>query len=133
MVLNFPGEGERNDHDPIWGDPSGGGSPAAISVLWIIDSMTDEGGCWVPLKRFVTPQVPMLILSKELGIPKPFGPLVGGECCLEHHVRSLLEPLGLRCRFLEDISSYHGRLGEVHCGTNVHRRPFAFRWWHVMP
>ncbi|NP_001305948.1 protein-arginine deiminase type-2 [Gallus gallus] len=77
--------------------------------------------------------VPMLILSKELGIPKPFGPLVGGECCLEHHVRSLLEPLGLRCRFLEDISSYHGRLGEVHCGTNVHRRPFAFRWWHVMP
>ncbi|POI27848.1 hypothetical protein CIB84_008402 [Bambusicola thoracicus] len=77
--------------------------------------------------------VPMLILSKELGIPKPFGPLVGGECCLEHHVRSLLEPLGLRCRFLEDISSYHGRLGEVHCGTNVHRRPFAFCWWHVMP
>uniref|UniRef100_A0A669R6D0 Peptidyl arginine deiminase 2 n=1 Tax=Phasianus colchicus TaxID=9054 RepID=A0A669R6D0_PHACC len=77
--------------------------------------------------------VPMLILSEELGIPKPFGPLVGGECCLEHHVRSLLEPLGLRCRFLEDISSYHGRLGEVHCGTNVHRRPFAFRWWHVTP
>ncbi|XP_072210315.1 protein-arginine deiminase type-2 isoform X3 [Excalfactoria chinensis] len=77
--------------------------------------------------------VPMLILSKELGIPKPFGPLVGGECCLEHHVRSLLEPLGLRCCFLEDISSYHGRLGEVHCGTNVQRRPFAFRWWHVMP
>uniref|UniRef100_A0A8C2T4V8 Peptidyl arginine deiminase 2 n=1 Tax=Coturnix japonica TaxID=93934 RepID=A0A8C2T4V8_COTJA len=77
--------------------------------------------------------VPMLILSKELGIPKPFGPLVGGECCLEHHVRSLLEPLGLRCCFLEDISSYHGRLGEVHCGTNVQRRPFAFRWWHVTP
>ncbi|XP_042687584.1 protein-arginine deiminase type-2 [Centrocercus urophasianus] len=77
--------------------------------------------------------VPMLILSEELGIPKPFGPLVGGECCLEHHVRSLLEPLGLRCRFLEDISSYHGRLGEVHCGTNVHRRPSAFRWWHVTP
>ncbi|OXB78080.1 UNVERIFIED_CONTAM: hypothetical protein H355_007222 [Colinus virginianus] len=75
----------------------------------------------------------MLVLSTELGIPKPFGPHVGGECCLELHVRGLLEPLGLRCRFLEDISSYHGRLGEVHCGANVHRRPSAFRWWHVTP
>ncbi|XP_040389365.1 protein-arginine deiminase type-2-like isoform X2 [Cygnus olor] len=77
--------------------------------------------------------VPMLILTKDLGIPKPFGPVVGGECCLEHHVRSLLEPLGLRCHFLEDVASYHGRLGEVRCGTNVQRRPFAFCWWHVTP
>ncbi|XP_066838436.1 protein-arginine deiminase type-2-like isoform X2 [Anser cygnoides] len=77
--------------------------------------------------------VPMLILAKDLGIPKPFGPVVGGECCLEHHVRSLLEPLGLRCHFLEDVASYHGRLGEVRCGTNVQRRPFAFCWWHATP
>ncbi|NXC48628.1 PADI2 deiminase, partial [Penelope pileata] len=77
--------------------------------------------------------VPMIVLAKDLGIPKPFGPVVRGECCLEQHVRGLLEPLGLRCRFVEDISSYHGRLGEVHCGINVHRRPFAFRWWHAVP
>ncbi|KAI6073848.1 Protein-arginine deiminase [Aix galericulata] len=81
----------------------------------------------------VTPQVPMIILAKDLGIPKPFGPVLGGECCLEHHVRSLLEPLGLRCHFLEDVASYHGRLGEVRCGTNVQRRPFAFCWWHATP
>ncbi|KAF3820269.1 hypothetical protein GH733_015778, partial [Mirounga leonina] len=34
------------------------------------------------------------------------------------HVRSLLEPLGLCCTFVDDISAYHKFLGEVHCGTN---------------
>ncbi|NWS64285.1 PADI2 deiminase, partial [Chunga burmeisteri] len=77
--------------------------------------------------------VTMIVLAKDLGIPKPFGPMTGGECCLERQTRSLLEPLGLRCFFLEDVASYHGRLGEVRCGTNVQRQPFAFKWWHVTP
>lgn len=81
----------------------------------------------------VTPQVTMMVLAKDLGIPKPFGPVTGGECCLERWARSLLEPLGLRCRFLEDVASYHGSLGEVRCGTSVQRRPFAFQWWRMMP
>ncbi|GAB0198707.1 protein-arginine deiminase type-2-like [Grus japonensis] len=90
----------------------------------------DKQGKAVP---YFPNMVTMIILAKDLGIPKPFGPMVGGECCLERRTRSLLEPLGLRCRFLEDVASYHGRLGEVRCGTNVQRRPFAFKWWHVMP
>ncbi|NWI61300.1 PADI2 deiminase, partial [Calyptomena viridis] len=77
--------------------------------------------------------VTMIVLAKELGIPKPFGPVTGGECCLERRIRCLLEPLGLCCRFLEDVASYHGSLGEVRCGTNVQRRPFAFKWWHFRP
>ncbi|NWJ01842.1 PADI2 deiminase, partial [Crypturellus undulatus] len=77
--------------------------------------------------------VNMIVLSRHLGIPKPFGPIVEGECCLERHVRSLLEPLGLACSFIDDVSSYHRLLGEVHCGTNVRRQPFAFAWWHAAP
>ncbi|XP_043356116.1 protein-arginine deiminase type-2 isoform X3 [Dermochelys coriacea] len=77
--------------------------------------------------------VNMIVLSRDLGIPKPFGPIIEGDCCLEAHVRSLLEPLGLMCSFIDDISSYHKMLGEVHCGTNVHRKPFSFKWWHVIP
>uniref|UniRef100_K7FVC8 protein-arginine deiminase n=1 Tax=Pelodiscus sinensis TaxID=13735 RepID=K7FVC8_PELSI len=77
--------------------------------------------------------VNMIVLSRDLGIPKPFGPVIDGDCCLEVHVRSLLEPLGLMCSFIDDISSYHKMLGEVHCGTNVHRKPFSFKWWHVDP
>ncbi|XP_019367119.1 PREDICTED: protein-arginine deiminase type-2-like, partial [Gavialis gangeticus] len=77
--------------------------------------------------------VNMIVLSRDLGVPKPFGPIIEGECCLEEHVRSLLEPLGLRCSFIDDISSYHKMLGEVHCGTNVHRQPFSYKWWNVIP
>ena len=78
-------------------------------------------------------QVNMLVLGKHLGIPKPFGPIIDDRCCLEEKVRSLLEPLGLRCTFIDDFYAYHLRHGEVHCGTNVRRRPFSFKWWHMVP
>ncbi|XP_060115372.1 protein-arginine deiminase type-2-like [Heteronotia binoei] len=77
--------------------------------------------------------VNMIVLYRDLGIPKPFGPIIEGECCLEQYVCSLLDPLGLTCTFIDDISSYHKHLGEVHCGTNVQRKPFAFKWWNVVP
>uniref|UniRef100_A0A8D0F769 Peptidyl arginine deiminase 2 n=1 Tax=Strix occidentalis caurina TaxID=311401 RepID=A0A8D0F769_STROC len=90
----------------------------------------DKQGKAVP---YFPNMVTMIILARDLGIPKPFGPMLEGECCLERRTRSLLEPLGLRCRFLEEVASYHGRFGEVRCGTNVQRQPFAFKWWHVTP
>ncbi|KAM9116111.1 protein-arginine deiminase type-3-like isoform 2-T2 [Pangshura tecta] len=78
-------------------------------------------------------QVNMIVLGKHLGIPKPFGPMVDGRCCLEENVRSLLEPLGLTCTFINDFFTYHTLLGEVHCGTNVRRKPFSFKWWNMIP
>ncbi|KAF1670433.1 PADI1 deiminase, partial [Pygoscelis papua] len=82
---------------------------------------------------FFPDMVNMLVLGRHLGIPKPFGPLVGGQCCLEERVRALLEPLGLTCTFIDDYFSYHVLSGDVHCGTNVRRKPFAFKWWHMVP
>ncbi|XP_007424281.2 protein-arginine deiminase type-1 isoform X2 [Python bivittatus] len=77
--------------------------------------------------------VNMLVLGEHLGIPKPHGPIIHGQCCLEVKVRSLLEPLGLSCTFIDDFFSYHVLLGEVHCGTNVRREPFSFHWWNILP
>uniref|UniRef100_A0A8C5MT10 protein-arginine deiminase n=1 Tax=Leptobrachium leishanense TaxID=445787 RepID=A0A8C5MT10_9ANUR len=77
--------------------------------------------------------VNMLVLGKYLGIPKPFGPLVNGRCCLEEKVQNLLEPLGLKCIFIDDFESYHLLLGEVHCGTNTLRKPFTKKWWELRP
>ncbi|XP_008581131.1 PREDICTED: protein-arginine deiminase type-2, partial [Galeopterus variegatus] len=84
-------------------------------------------------RAFFPNMVNMIVLNKDLGIPKPFGPHVEEVCCLETHVRALLEPLGLVCTFIDDISAYHKFLGEVHCGTNVRRKPFTFKWWHMVP
>ncbi|KAK9391967.1 protein-arginine deiminase type-1 [Crotalus adamanteus] len=77
--------------------------------------------------------VNMLVLGKYLGIPKPYGPIIHGHCCLEANVRSLLEPLGLSCMFIDDFFSYHVLSGEVHCGTNVRRERFSFHWWNILP
>lgn len=88
---------------------------------------------WVKKLLLVHLQVNMLVLGRHLGIPKPFGPLVAGQCCLEERVRALLQPLGLSCTFINDYFSYHKLAGEVHCGTNVRRKPFAFKWWRMVP
>ncbi|XP_015742870.1 protein-arginine deiminase type-3 [Python bivittatus] len=77
--------------------------------------------------------VNMVVLGKYLGIPKPFGPIIDGQCCLEKEVRHLLEPLGLSCIFIDDYSTYHLLRGDVHCGTNVRRKPFSFKWWNMSP
>ncbi|XP_053432149.1 protein-arginine deiminase type-4 [Nycticebus coucang] len=82
---------------------------------------------------FFPNMVNMLVLGKHLGIPKPFGPIINGRCCLEETVRSLLEPLGLHCTFIDDFTPYHMLHGEVHCGTNVRRKPFSFKWWNMVP
>ncbi|XP_047394665.1 protein-arginine deiminase type-4 isoform X2 [Sciurus carolinensis] len=84
-------------------------------------------------EAFFPNMVNMLVLGRHLGIPKPFGPVIDGRCCLEERVCALLEPLGLRCTFIDDFHSYHVRHGEVHCGTNVRRKPFSFKWWHMAP
>ncbi|KAL4622500.1 protein-arginine deiminase type-2 isoform X1 [Arapaima gigas] len=75
--------------------------------------------------------VNMIVLGKNLGIPKPFGPKVNGRCALEAKMCSLMEGLGLRCTFIDDFASYHKKLGEVHCGSNVRREPFPFKWWNL--
>ncbi|CAN9511932.1 unnamed protein product [Ophioblennius macclurei] len=75
--------------------------------------------------------VNMLVLGKNLGIPKPFGPKVNGQCAIEAETRSLLEPLGLSCTFIDNFESYHKEQGEVHCGTNVRRKPFDLKWWNM--
>ncbi|CAM5105539.1 unnamed protein product [Natator depressus] len=82
---------------------------------------------------FFPDMVNMIVLGKHLGIPKPFGPIVDERCCLEENVRSLLEPLGLTCTFINDFFSYHTLSGEIHCGTNVRRKPFSFKWWNMIP
>ncbi|CAL8353222.1 unnamed protein product [Gadus morhua 'NCC'] len=75
--------------------------------------------------------VNMIVLGKELGIPKPFGPKVDGRCALEAEMTSLMEALGLNCTYIDNFASYHKLLGEVHCGSNVRRKPFELRWWNL--
>ncbi|XP_040182985.1 protein-arginine deiminase type-2 [Rana temporaria] len=80
---------------------------------------------------FFPNMVNMIVLGKILGIPKPYGPVIKETCCLEDYVIDQLKPLDLTCTFIDDVVSYHKKLGEVHCGTNVRRKPFSFKWWQM--
>ncbi|CAH2318424.1 -arginine deiminase type-2 [Pelobates cultripes] len=88
----------------------------------------DKGG---KALAFFPNMVNMIVLGKELGIPKPYGPIIKETCCLEDYVISTFKPLELKCTFIDDVVSYHKKLGEVHCGTNVRRKPFTFKWWQM--
>lgn len=73
--------------------------------------------------------VNMIVVGKHLGIGKPYGPVINGMCQFEGYIKSVLEPLGLICHFLDDWNAYFLGLGGVHCGTNTRRKPFETPWW----
>ncbi|KAM9241711.1 protein-arginine deiminase type-4-like [Dugong dugon] len=103
-----------------------------INIPQLYQLLKDSRGA-LKAEAFFPNMVNMLVLGKYLGIPKPFGPIIEGRCCLEEKVRSLLELLGLHCTFIDDFDTYHVHCGEVHCGTNVRRKPFSFKWWNMVP
>lgn len=84
-------------------------------------------------ETFFPNMVNMIVLNQHLGIPKPFGPKVNDECQFEAYVKGLLEPLGLVCHFIDDWDPYFRGRGEIHCGTNTRRQPFAQKWWEIEP
>lgn len=81
--------------------------------------------------------VNMLVLTKADGtvilcIPKPFGPVISGECVFEKAIKADLGPpaaTGVKLEFIDDFFYYHDVLGEIHCGTNSKRKPPEDRWW----
>ncbi len=84
-------------------------------------------------KSFFPNMVNMVVLNQHLAIPKPFGPKVNSQCQFEAYVKSLLEPLGKECHFIDDWDTYFREGGEIHCGTNTSRQPFSKKWWEIEP
>ncbi|XP_024915627.1 protein-arginine deiminase type-2 isoform X2 [Cynoglossus semilaevis] len=101
-----------------------------IIDLPILFKLVGDGDVFRAL-AYYPDMVNMIVLGKNLGIPKPFGPKVNGRCSLEAEMCSLMGGLGLNCTFIDDFASYHKLLGEVHCGSNVRREAFGFKWWNI--
>ena len=100
-----------------------------IELLMLFKGYTLSDATTERADSFFPNMVNMIVLGSQLAIPKPFGPQLNGVCQLESAVRSQLEPLGLTCHFIDDWDAYFRDFGELHCGTNVVRQPFARRWW----
>jgi protein-arginine deiminase len=74
-----------------------------------------------------------LVLGPVSMVPKPYGPSVGGKDPLEEAFKTAAGPKR-DIRFIDDWILYHEAAGEVHCGTNVRRRPdLRVPWWETKP
>ncbi|XP_032743886.1 protein-arginine deiminase type-6 [Rattus rattus] len=108
-----------------------------IPQLFCLEPLTNVPSNQQTSKLFARPYFPdmlqMIVLGKNIGIPKPFGPQIKGTCCLEEMVCGLLEPLGLKCTFIDDFDCYLANIGDACASVIVNRVPFAFKWWKMNP
>lgn len=73
-----------------------------------------------------------LVINNVSIVPKPHGPNIEGECAFEKAFKSAVPEREVV--FIDDWYSYHEMLGEVHCGTNIQRKPFKNKtWWSHRP
>ncbi|XP_028609870.1 protein-arginine deiminase type-6 [Grammomys surdaster] len=108
-----------------------------VPQLFCLEMLTNVPSDQQTSKLFARPYFPnmlqTIVLGKNLGIPKPFGPQIKGICCLEEKVCELLEPLGLKCTFIDDFDCYMTNMGDVCSSVIINRAPFAFKWWKMSP
>uniref|UniRef100_A0A8C5L6A9 Protein-arginine deiminase n=1 Tax=Jaculus jaculus TaxID=51337 RepID=A0A8C5L6A9_JACJA len=109
----------------------------AIPQLFCLEQLTNVPSDQQTPKLFARAYFPnmlrMIVLGQNLGIPKPYGPQIKGTCCLEEKMCRLLEPLGLKCTFIDDFDCYLADIGDFCPCVSVRRAPFAFKWWKMMP
>ncbi|XP_055978550.1 protein-arginine deiminase type-6 [Sorex fumeus] len=108
-----------------------------VPQLFCLEQLTNVSSSQRTEKLFARPYFPnllqMVVMGKNLGIPKPFGPQIRGRCCLEERIRELLEPLDLQCTFIADFDCYLTEVGDFCSCANIRRVPFAFKWWQMVP
>jgi protein-arginine deiminase len=81
---------------------------------------------------FFPDMVNHLVINNVSIVPKPHGPIIDGECAFEKAFKHAIPERNVV--FIEDWYSYHEMLGEVHCGTNIQRKPFVNKtWWSHKP
>ncbi|XP_074074391.1 protein-arginine deiminase type-4-like [Macrotis lagotis] len=101
--------------------------PQLFRLGWVKDPSTEKEV--LRAAHFFPNMLNMIVLESFLGIPKPYGPLIQGVCCVEKKVRSLLEPLGLNCFFTDEFFGHQEDLGDAYYWINIHRKPLPFQWW----
>ncbi|MGV2874181.1 protein-arginine deiminase family protein [Colwellia sp. E150_009] len=73
-----------------------------------------------------------LVVGNSSIVPKPYGPIINGECAFEKAFKDAMPWRDVT--FINDWYSYHEMSGEVHCGTNTIRFPFPSKtWWSHKP
>ncbi|PHH68328.1 hypothetical protein CDD82_636 [Ophiocordyceps australis] len=65
---------------------------------------------------------------KEVIAPQPWGPVVQGRDVMLDAINAAYAKVGFSVRYIDDWSSHHLNMGEVHCGSNT-LRDMEAPWW----
>jgi protein-arginine deiminase len=120
-----------------------------VAILTTSLGLTASEVIWLPVLFRAYPPRPtlnvaygpnvvnMLVVTRANGtavlcVPKPFGPVVSGQCKFEELITNRLVAAGVKkddIKYIDDFIPYHEEVGEIHCGTNSLRRPRKDVWW----
>ncbi|WP_443041669.1 protein-arginine deiminase domain-containing protein [Streptomyces sp. B21-083] len=70
----------------------------------------------------------ILLDRKHYLAPRQWGPVVGGKDIFTQAVTAAYAGAGLKVSYLDDWSTYHLNMGEIHCATNT-LRDVSAAWW----
>ncbi len=92
---------------------------------------------------FTADMVNLVVLGNRCIVPKAFGPgpavvhptqLGYNMDQFEHDLYQQLTAIAVTPLFIDEFAYLHMMKGEIHCGTNVRRQPFAPpAWWEFQP
>jgi protein-arginine deiminase len=92
----------------------------AVPVLFY--NLPEFKGVWAAVAL-----TPGLVNLSSMGqsslVPDPFIPV------FKDNIIQTLKQIGQMPLFIDDWETYHIADGEVHCGSNMQREPFAQKWW----
>ncbi len=66
-------------------------------------------------------------------VPKPHGPIWGGEDLFQKEMKEQLKKIGVTAHFVDEWYEYHADDGEIHCGSNQLPVTERQNWWDHKP
>ncbi|KAF0647750.1 protein-arginine deiminase domain-containing protein [Streptomyces fradiae] len=128
-------QGERGDRVPRLTRLGAGDPPESVTEYGQQKRLVREGGPSAADGPAVmtSAYVPGAVNGVPLGgdrylAPRQWGPVIGGEDVFTAAVTAAYTRAGLKVSYIDDWSTYHLGMGEVHCGTNTLRDASA-AWW----
>ncbi|MEV2202348.1 protein-arginine deiminase domain-containing protein [Streptomyces fradiae] len=128
-------QGERGDRVPRLTRLGAGDPPESVTEYGQQKRLAREGGPSaadgpaVMTSAYVPGAVNGVLLGGDRYLaPRQWGPVIGGEDVFTAAVTAAYTRAGLKVSYIDDWSTYHLGMGEVHCGTNTLRDASA-AWW----
>lgn len=106
-----------------------------VSQLFILEQLTNTDYSQQTDKLFVrlhfSKLLQIMVMGKNVSIFKSLGPQIHGICCLEKRICQLLEPLDLKCTFIDTLLP-DGNQRHLFMCQHL-QDALCLKWWQMVP